>query len=254
MRIIIAPDAQSMGHWTASHAAEKLRTAIANSGSARLIVATGASQFSVLEALCEQPDIDWSKVTGFHLDEYVGINDQHPASFCRYLRERFVDRVPLAAFHYLAGDRDPREVIAEVGPNLMASPIDVALVGIGENGHLAFNDPPADFDTDDPYLIVELDEACRQQQVGEGWFASLDEVPRQAISMSVRQILRTSTIFCSVPDERKSAAVRGTVEGPIDPHVPASILQSHSDTSLVLDAAAASQLSDATRQSAEHVA
>ena len=253
MRILIAQDAASMGAWSAYHAAEKLKEAIAVRGQANLIVATGASQFEVLKALVARDDIPWEKVTGFHLDEYVGLDANHPASFCRYLRERFVSQVPLADFHYLPGDAPAEETIARVGQLLMERTVDVALVGIGENGHLAFNDPPADFAASDPYLIVELDQACRQQQVGEGWFASLDEVPTQALSMSVRQILRTRTIICSVPDERKSQAVHGTVEGAVDPTVPASILQSHGDTCLVLDQAAASRLSETTRSAAEMI-
>ena len=239
MHVVIAPDAAEMGRWSASHAADCLRDAIAQRGSARLIVATGASQFSVLDALCGYDDIAWEKVTGFHLDEYVGLDETHAASFCRYLRERFVSRIPIGAFHFLPGEQPPHDVIARVGPLLQSEPIDLAMVGIGENGHLAFNDPPANFESDDPYLIVELDEACRMQQVGEGWFESLDAVPTHAISMSIRQILKSRTIICSVPDERKSTAVRNTVEGSVTPDVPASILQQHEHTWLVLDESAA---------------
>jgi len=159
----------------------------------------------------------------------------------------------LADFFYLPGDQPPAETIARVGGELSRRSIDVALVGIGENGHLAFNDPPADFETESPYLIVQLDEACRQQQVGEGWFGSLEEVPQRAISMSIRQILRTQAIICSVPDERKSRAVQATVEGPPSPAVPASILQSHPHTQLVLDQAAASRLSPESLAAAEQV-
>ena len=170
-----------MGAWVAEHAAADLRQVIKTQGQANIVVATGASQFEVLGGLVKQPDIDWSRVHGFHLDEYIGLSSDHPASFCRYLKERFVDQVPLAEFHYLRGDEDPQATIARVGGLLKQ--IDIALVGIGENGHLAFNDPPADFATADPYLIVELDELCRRQQVGEGWFGLLDEVPTQAITM-----------------------------------------------------------------------
>src|SRR6056297_133507 len=188
MRTILTPDTETMGRWVAKHAAADLREAIEQHDNANLIVATGASQFQVLANLVKEPDVDWSKVTGFHLDEYVGLDNTHGASFCRYLKERFVDQVPLADFHYLQGDADPKETIAQVGKLVAQRRVDLALVGIGENGHLAFNDPPADFETEEPYIIVELDEPCRLQQVGEGWFDSLADVPTQAISMSVRQI------------------------------------------------------------------
>ena len=248
MRTILTSDREAMGRWVAKHAADDLRSAIREHGSANLVVATGASQFEVLKELVRQPDLDWSSVHGFHLDEYVGLSSDHGASFCRYLKERFVDHAPLAAFHFLRGDVDPAETISQVGDLIRRSRIDVALVGIGENGHLAFNDPPADFETEEPYLIVELDEPCRMQQVGEGWFESLDDVPTHAISMSVKQILKSAKIYCSVPDQRKAEAVRNTLEGPITPEVPASILRTHEATSLVIDEAAASDLSAEMRQ------
>lgn len=251
MQTIIVSDREAMGRLVAERAAADLRSAIAGQGSAHLVVATGSSQFEVLDRLASQPDVDWSRITGFHLDEYVGLSSEHPASFCRYLKERFVDRVPLADFHYLRGDADPKQTIERVGGLLTQVTIDVALVGIGENGHLAFNDPPADFETEEPYLLVELDEPCRQQQVGEGWFDSLDDVPTHAISMSVRQILQSRKIYCSVPDTRKAEAVRATLEDPISPEVPASILRRHDETLLVIDEAAAGRLSDQTRQGVE---
>jgi glucosamine-6-phosphate deaminase len=240
-----------MGRWVAEHAAADLRNAIREHGSANLVVATGASQFEVLAALVEQTEIDWTSVHGFHLDEYVGLTSDHEASFCRYLRERFVDHVPIADFHYLRGDDDPAATITRVGDIIRKTRIDLALVGIGENGHLAFNDPPADFVTQEPYLLVELDEPCRMQQVGEGWFETLDDVPTHAISMSVQQILKAARIYCSVPDRRKSKAVRNAVEGPVTPEVPASVLQTHAATTLIIDHAAASELSDNLRQSLE---
>ena len=251
MRTILTSDRESMGRFVAQHAAADLRTAIDQHGTANLVVATGASQFEVLKELVRQPGIDWPSVQGFHLDEYVGLSSDHGASFCRYLKERFVDHVPLGAFHYLPGDQDPAETIARVGDLIREARIDLALVGIGENGHLAFNDPPADFETEDPYLIVELDEPCRMQQVGEGWFETLDDVPTHAMSMSVRQILKAATIYCSVPDQRKAEAVRNTVEGPITPEVPASILRTHGATTLVIDEAAASELSAEVRDALE---
>ena len=253
MQIILAADANEMGRWVAERAAQDLREAIASQGSASIVVATGASQFAVLQNVIQQPGIDWSKVHGFHLDEYVGLSSQHPASFCKYLKERFVDHVGLADFQFLRGDQDPTETIDRVGNLLSATTIDLALVGIGENGHLAFNDPPADFETEAPYILVELDEPCRQQQVGEGWFDSLADVPTHAISMSVSQIMRAKKIYCSVPDERKAGAVRRTLEDPVSPQIPASILRNHQHAVLVIDQAAASELSDSSRQTLESV-
>jgi glucosamine-6-phosphate deaminase len=243
-----------MGRYVAENAAKDLQNAIRENGVAYLIVATGASQFEVLSQLIEQPDIDWSRVHAFHLDEYIGIGRDHPASFCRYLQERFVDKVALGSFHYLAGDADPKETVRSAAEKIAAITVDVALVGIGENGHLAFNDPPADFETEEPYLIVELDEECRLQQVGEGWFGSMAEVPTHAISMSVKQILKSKTIYCSVPDERKSAAVRDTLTRPISPEFPASILREHAGTTLVIDDSAASQIPSGVRETLERLA
>jgi glucosamine-6-phosphate deaminase len=253
MRIVIAENAQQMGQYVAEHAAAQLRQALEQFGTASLIVATGASQFEVLGNLVQQPNIDWTRITGFHLDEYVGLAPDHPASFCKYLHDRFVSKVPLRAFHFLYGNSQVAETIQHIGDLLTQRTIDVALVGIGENGHLAFNDPPANFDTEEPYLIVDLDEACRQQQVGEGWFPSINEVPKQAISMSIRQILKSRTIFCSVPDQRKSVAVRDSVEGPISPLVPASILRQHPNTTLVIDRPAGSELHPQTIATASSV-
>jgi glucosamine-6-phosphate deaminase len=198
----------------------------------------------MFENLVREPEIDWSSVTGFHLDEYVGLPITHPASFRRYLWERFVSRLPLPlrAFHYLDAKDDPRAEASRVGEIIRRHPIDVAFVGIGENGHLAFNDPPADFETDEPYIIVKLDDACRRQQLGEGWFPTFDDVPQQAISMSVRQIMKSRAVICTVPDERKAQAVRNAVEGEVTPRVPASILQRHERCALFLDKPAASLL------------
>ena len=236
-----------MGLWVAEQAAADLRTAISENSKAAIVVATGASQFEVLGNLVKQPDIDWSVVHGFHLDEYVGLSSDHGASFCRYLKERFVDHVNLANFQYLRGDDDPSETISRVGDLIENTRVDLALVGIGENGHLAFNDPPADFETNEPYILVELDEPCRMQQVGEGWFESLADVPTHAISMTVRQIMKAAKIYCSVPDQRKAAAVCATLEGPITPEVPASILREHEAATLIIDEAASSQLSSTIR-------
>lgn len=242
MKVEILETAQKMGQAASDAGAQIIIDAIKNNGQARIIVATGASQFTVLEALTARDDIDWSCVTGFHLDEYLGLPMSHPASFRGYLKERLVDKVSLKAFHYLDGEADATAECQRVGELLNEGPIDVAFVGIGENGHLAFNDPPADFDTETPYLVVDLDEACRKQQQGEGWFPTLEDVPTQAISMSVKQIMKSKNIMCSVPDKRKAEAVRNSVEGDVSNLVPASILQTHAGTTLYLDQPAASLL------------
>lgn len=244
MKIRVFDTKQQCGHAAAEQGAQAIRAAIAARGEAAIIVATGASQFEMLDVLVRQPDINWYKVTAFHLDEYIGLPIDHPASFRKYLWERFVSRLPLPlkAFHFLDGDTDVRATIAEKNAVIRKYPIDVAFVGIGENGHLAFNDPPADFETDEPYIVVNLDEACRMQQVGEGWFKSLNDTPSQAISMSIRHILKSRVIISTVPDERKARAVQGAVEGPVTPNVPSSIMQQHTDTTLFLDRPAASLL------------
>jgi glucosamine-6-phosphate deaminase len=236
MQIRILDDKTALGEAAASHAAALLREAIAGKGHARAIAATGASQFEFLEALVREGAIDWSKVEFFHLDEYVGLPETHPASFRRYLKERLVARVHPGTFHFIEGDAgDPAAECRRVGALVAQAPIDVAFVGIGENGHLAFNDPPADFETEEPYLVVELDEACRRQQLGEGWFPSLDDVPRRAISMSIRQILESREILCVVPDARKAKAVAECLEGTVSPRHPSSILQTHARTTVYLD-------------------
>lgn len=255
MRIRIGSTKESTSAHAAAEAADALRDAIRESGAARLILATGASQFSLLEALVAAPDIDWSRVTMFHLDEYIGMSIEHPASFRRYLRERFVSRVPaLAAAHFVVGDAPDIEAECDrVGALVAAAPVDVACIGIGENGHLAFNDPPADFETERPFIIVDLDEKCRRQQLGEGWFRTLDDVPTRAVSMGIRQILASRQIVCTVPDERKAVAVRDTLEGGITNLVPASILRTHPACTLYLDDPAASLLGPAARGAAERL-
>jgi glucosamine-6-phosphate deaminase len=243
MNVRVFPTKQEMATAAADDAASALRDVIRRNERAHVIAATGASQFEFLDALTARPEIDWSKIVFFHLDEYVGLPDTHPACFRRYLRERIVDRVHPGAFHFIAGDAaDPVAEARRVGELLSRQPVDLAFVGIGENGHLAFNDPPADFETDEPYLVVTLDEACRRQQLGEGWFERLEDVPQRAISMSVRQILGSRRILCVVPDARKAKAVHECIAGPVTPAHPASILQQHDDTTVFLDAAAASLL------------
>ena len=236
MEIRIFDSKLELGRAAAERAAAASAAAIARGGEARVIAATGASQFEFLDALTATPGVGWGRVEMFHLDEYVGLPDTHPASFRRYLRERIVERVHPRAFNFLAGDAaDPAAECRRVGALLARPPIDVAFVGIGENGHLAFNDPPADFEAEEPYLVVELDEACRRQQLGEGWFASLDDVPRRAISMSIRQILKAREILCIVPDARKAKAVVECLEGEVNRLHPSSILQTHPSTTVYLD-------------------
>ena len=242
MRRLVFKDKDELGRAAAEQAAAAIGRAIAARGSARILAGTGASQFEFLDALTSRHDVDWSSVEMFHLDEYIGLPEDHPASFHRYLQERLIDRVSIPRMHLIDGRKDPAVVMRQVGAALREAPIDCAFVGIGENGHLAFNDPPADFETREPFLIVELDEACRRQQVGEGWFTSIDEVPRRAITISVRQILDSREIICVVPDARKAEAVRNSLEGPVTPSVPASILQTHSNTTVYLDTASASLL------------
>jgi glucosamine-6-phosphate deaminase len=222
-----------------------IREAIRERGQANIILATGTSQLDMLENLITDKGIDWSRVTMFHLDEYIGLPANHPASFRRYLKEHFVDKVPgLKAAHFVQGDADdPKQECLRLGAIIAAHPIDVALVGIGENGHLAFNDPPADFETQQPYIIVELDERCRRQQLGEGWFATLEQVPRRAISMSIQQIIKSQRLIVTVPERRKAEAVKNALEGQVTNMCPASILQRHKNCKIFLDEDAASLLS-----------
>lgn len=233
---------KDLGEAAARHAAAAIRHAIAQRGHARILAATGASQFEFLAALTQAPGIDWPRVELFHLDEYIGIGPDHPASFQRYLLDRLIRPTGITRHHLLDGLGDPVEVCARIGAELAAGPIDCAFVGIGENGHLAFNDPPADFETTTPYLIVELDEKCRRQQVGEGWFQTPGDVPARAMTISIRQLLASQEILCIVPDARKADAVRACLEGPVSPAAPASILQTHPNTTVYLDEESAAQL------------
>lgn len=244
MNVDISATGSEAGRKAAAAGAARIRDALGERGHAFVILATGASQFDMLDHLVQASGIDWSRVTAFHLDEYIGIRMAHPASFRRYLKERFVDRLssPIGCFHYIDADGDAAAECERLNGLIAEVAIDVAFIGIGENAHLAFNDPPADFEAEAPYVVVELDEACRRQQWGEGWFGSLAEVPRRAISMSVPQIMRSISIVCTVPGERKANAVRGALEGPVTPDIPASILQRHAGCSLFLDSAAAAKL------------
>jgi glucosamine-6-phosphate deaminase len=244
MQLHFSPDKQQLGRRAAADGAAAIRRAIGQCGQANVIVATGASQFEMLDSLVREPDIDWPKVVFFHLDDYIGLPADHPASFRKYLTERLLEKLPAPprAFHFLDGQKDPAAECRRVGELIRRHPIDVAFLGIGENGHLAFNDPPADFETDEPFIIVQLDEPCRRQQFGEGWFKSLDDVPRTAISMSIRQIMKSAMIVCSVPDRRKAVAVKNAVLGPVTPLVPSSILQQHACATIYLDPDSASLL------------
>ena len=244
MKIVRAQNRTDLGPRASADGATQLRAAIAERGHANMIVATGSSQFEMLEALAKEPDIRWDKVHAFHLDEYVGLPITHPASFRGYLWTRFASKLPLplASFNLVNAETDPEAECSRLGKLIADHPIDVAFIGIGENAHIAFNDPPADFETETPYIVVTLDDACRQQQFGEGWFPTFADVPQKAISMSVKQIMKSRTIICTVPDARKAEAVRASVEGPITPTVPASILQRHERLTLYVDAAAAEKL------------
>jgi glucosamine-6-phosphate deaminase len=243
MKEFVFVSKMEMARAAAEKAAELLKDAIARKGYAAFVAATGASQFEFLDLLASTPEVDWARTTMFHLDEYVGMPETHPASFRRYLKERLIDRVHPGTVHLIRGEAgDPLEECQRLSRIIGEHEIDASFVGIGENGHLAFNDPPADFEVTDPYILVELDEACRRQQLGEGWFPSLDAVPRQAISMSVQQIMRSKAIVCTVPDRRKARAVHDCLTGEVTPLHPASILRQHKEAYLFLDADAASLL------------
>ena len=240
MKITVAKNVQELGKVAGTQAGNLIRQAIDENGSANIILATGTSQFETLHQLISETGIDWGKVVMFHLDEYIGLPITSNASFRKYLKERFIDKLPgLKQAYLINGEENPQIECSRLGELITAHPIDVALVGIGENGHLAFNDPPADFNTMDPYIVVTLDEACRKQQLGEGWFDSLESVPKQAISMSIQQILKSKHIICSVPDGRKAGAVKDCVEGPVSNLHPASIMQLHPNCTLYLDESSA---------------
>jgi glucosamine-6-phosphate deaminase len=245
VKVNVLKSRSALGEAAGKHAAQSLRRVLSNPGMARIVAATGASQFEFLEALTGAADIDWERVEMFHLDEYIGLPITHPASFRKYLLERLIHKTGIKRYHLLDGERDPKNVIRDVGNELNSGPIDIAFVGIGENGHLAFNDPPADFEVSEPYLIVELDEACRRQQVMEGWFPAISDVPARAISMSIRQILKAEKIIAIVPDARKSRAVKACLEGGVSPVAPASILQTHPNATIYLDIDSASLLDHA---------
>jgi glucosamine-6-phosphate deaminase len=253
MLLKVFPDKRSLSQAAAEQAATAIRNAISRQGRARIVAATAASQIDFLEALTEAPSIDWSKVEAFHLDEYIGLPVAHPGSFRKMLLEQLIQKTGISKYHLLDGDApDPAAVARRVSKELASSPIDIEFLGIGENGHVAFNDPPANFEMEDPYIIVELDEACRRQQVGEAWFANISQVPRRALSMSVRQVLKAKEILAVVPDERKAQAIRACFAGEISPMAPASILRTHPNATIYLDKNSASLLPSELREVGEH--
>jgi glucosamine-6-phosphate deaminase len=254
MLIKVFKDRIALGQAAAEQAATAIRRAIAERGLARIIAATAASQLEFLDALTKAPGIDWSKVEAFHLDECIGLPATHPGSFRRMLLEQLVQKTGIAHYHLLDGDAgDPSEVVRRVGKQLASMPVDIAFLGIGENGHIAFNDPPANFETEEPYIIVNLDEACRKQQVGEAWFADISQVPKRAISMSARQILKATEILAVVPGPRKAQAVKACLEGTISPTAPASILRTHPNATVYLDKNSASLLGPAIQNELNEV-
>ena len=234
MRIMKYKDAVVMGEKAAIYAADSINRAIAEQGSARVVFSTGQSQFTFLNALRNQA-VDWSQVTMFHLDEYIGISEEHPASFVRYLKERFTYGLPLARIRFINGMADTGEEIASLNAEISESPIDVAFIGIGENGHIAFNDPPADFETKTPYFVVNLNDTCKRQQVREGWFSTIEDVPKQAISMSPRHIMASKVIISVVPYKVKADAIQKMLHSPLDCRIPCTILKEHPDCTLFLD-------------------
>lgn len=239
MEIRICKDRYELGKSAAAYVRMLINRAIEEKGSARIVLSTGASQFDTLEALTQE-EVDWSKVEMFHLDEYVDLPESHPASFRKYLKEKFTTKVPLKAVHFVEGTQENRQALSE---KIKQAPIDVGLIGIGENTHIAFNDPPADFETEEPYIVVDLNETCKRQQVGEGWFESVEEVPKQAVSMSVKQILKCEHIVSCVPYAVKADAVYKTLSGELSSRVPATILKTHPDFTLYLDSDSAERLS-----------
>lgn len=243
MEISVFSDPIALGQQAGKIGAQLIRSAIKSQGFANIILATGTSQFETLKQLLQEKQVDWSRVTVFHLDEYIGIPITHRASFRKFLKERFFDQVNVKAYHLIDGEHNPEQECKRLSGIIEQHPIDVAFVGIGENGHLAFNDPPADFHTKEPYIIVELDEACRMQQLGEGWFPDLASVPKRAISMSIQQIMGSKNIICSVPDLRKAQAVKACLEGEVSHMHPASILQNHGSCWIFLDYSSSSLLS-----------
>jgi glucosamine-6-phosphate deaminase len=253
MLLKVFPDKTSLSRAAAEQAANAIRSALNQYGHARIVAATAASQIEFLDALTKATAIDWSRVEAFHLDEYIGLPITHPGSFRKMLLEQLIQKTGIVKYHLLDGDaQDPAEVARRMSKELASAPVDVEFLGIGENGHLAFNDPPADFEVEDPYIVVNLDEACRQQQVGEAWFASISQVPKRALSMSVRQVLKAKEILAVVPDQRKAPAIKACFAGEISPMAPASILRMHPNATVYLDKNSASLLPAELREVGDH--
>ncbi|WP_011523711.1 glucosamine-6-phosphate deaminase [Candidatus Korobacter versatilis] len=242
MDIRIFPNRNAMAAAAAEQAAGAIRKALAAKGNARIVAATAASQKEFLENLTSAAEIDWANVEAFHLDEYVGLPISHPGSFRKMLKEQLVEKTGIKNYHLLHGDGDIAEVLREKNAALSSAPIDIMFLGIGENGHLAFNDPPADFEVEDPYLVVQLDEACRQQQVGEAWFSDISQVPERAISMSIKQILKAKELLAVVPGPKKADAICACFNSGVSPMAPASILRRHSNATVYLDRESAALL------------
>lgn len=240
MRVLRCATKEQLAYDAAVAGADRIRDALHRRGKATIVLGAGMSQDKMLEFLIHE-DLDWSRVTAFQSDEYVGIPAAHPGSFRKFLKDRVLDWVPLT-FQGIGGERNPVTECRRLSKLMAGRPLDVAFVGIGENGHLAFNDPPADFRTESPYLIVKLDRSCRRQQVKEGWFGTVDQVPTKAISISIPQLMTADSIICSVPDKRKAKIVKAALQGPVTPKVPASILQQHPQASVFLDPESAAQL------------
>lgn len=234
MQMNVCKDTDELGYAAAQASERILQDAVEKNGQARIVLSTGASQFAFLTHFVKM-DIEWDKVEMFHLDEYVGLSEEHPASFRKYLKERFIGPVGLKQYWLVNGEGDVEANIQQLSAEISRAAIDLALIGIGENAHIAFNDPPADFETQEAYKVVDLDDACKQQQVGEGWFASIEDVPKQAITMTVRQILKSRHIISVVPGQAKAEAIKKTIQGAVDPSVPATILKTHPSWKLYLD-------------------
>ncbi len=239
LTVCVYENRRELGQAAARLGERLINEAIALRGEAAIIFATGSSQFEFLESLTKST-IDWPRLTAFHLDEYVGMSPLHPASFRRYLIDRVFSRVEFKKYHMIQADRgDPQNECHRISAVFDGYHVDVAFIGIGENGHIAFNDPPASFDDTVSYKVVKLDEACRRQQFTEGWFETIDDVPRRAITMTIPAVMRSRAIVCTVPDARKAEAVRDTLTLPVSPEIPASILRTHEHATLLLDRAAA---------------
>ena len=243
MKLVVGKTKEEIGKASAKQAAELVNAAIAKQGYARILLSTGASQFPFFEEFVKE-NVDWSKVEMFHLDEYVGISEEHPASFKRYLLDRFVNKVNPKKAYLINGQNNPEDTIAQLTALLNEKPVDVGLIGIGENGHIAFNDPPADFNDTRAYKVVTLDARCLQQQIGEGWFKNVDETYKQAISMTCPQIMKCKTIISVVPYKVKAEAIYNTLTRELTPEVPATLLKQHADCTVYCDADSASMLTD----------